>query len=74
MVTNKKEFIGQFINKKDDMSKEAGEKLKKKLIIIDIKGQNCHQRSFCTQIKIKMHFYRNYNVLALRLRTKIPAE
>ena len=26
MVTNKKEFIGQFINKKEDMSKEAGEK------------------------------------------------
>ena len=30
MVTDKKEFIGQFINKKDDMSKEAGEKFKKK--------------------------------------------
>ena len=29
MVTDKKEFIGQFINKKDDMSKEAGEKFKK---------------------------------------------
>ena len=30
MVTDEKEFIGQFINKKDDMSKEAGEKFKKK--------------------------------------------
>ena len=29
MVTDEKEFIGQFINKKDDMSKEADEKLKK---------------------------------------------
>jgi hypothetical protein len=29
MVTDEKEFIGQFINKKDDMSKEVGGKLRK---------------------------------------------